>query len=33
MRQFCGLPRVSSFNDLLDTMDSTIIQKFASVYS
>ncbi len=32
MRQFCGLSRASSFNDLVDTVDPTVIQKLASVY-
>ena len=33
MRQFCGLRRASSFNDLIDTMDISIIARLASVYA
>ena len=32
MRQLCGLPRASSFNDLLSTMDSSTIQRLSSAY-
>ncbi|CAF1344594.1 unnamed protein product [Adineta steineri] len=33
MRRYCGLGSASSFNDLRDTMDLTVIGKLASVYS
>ena len=33
MRQFCSLRHASSFNDLSDTIDSSVIGKLASVYS
>lgn len=33
MRQFCGLRRVSSFNDLRDTMEPSTVEKLSSVYA
>lgn len=33
MRQFCGLPRASSFADLQSTMDAATVQRLSSVYA
>ena len=33
MRQFCGLRRVSSFNDLRDTMEPSTVERLSSVYA
>ncbi len=33
MRQFCGIPRASSFFDLTDTMDVSIVIRLASAYA
>ena len=33
MRQFCGMPRATSFDDLHSTMEATSIQRLASVYA
>lgn len=33
MRQFCGLRRASSFDDLKDTIETSVIGKLSSAYA